>query len=91
MLFHQPLELHLRRQTGGELDQPVIEEREAPFDAVCHRHAVALARKNIARQKETALEILGLMQGMPAAKVLRQTACQLLRRIVAGKAGAQIG
>ena len=85
VLFLEPLQLCLRRKPASEFHHPMIEEREAALNPVCHRHPVALAGEDVARQEKTRFEELGLVERMPTAKVSREARRQVFGSIVTAK------
>ena len=64
----QRLHLQRRRQRDANCDDAWIEEREAAFDAVRHRNAVALRRQDVAGQQLRHLEVLRSGRRIPRAR-----------------------
>src|SRR5256885_17023059 len=69
----QPAQLAARGKRGRELKQPMVEVRDAGFDPVRHRHAIALRAEKIGREQRRHLEIGGPRQGRPGGEPDRKS------------------
>src|SRR5580658_687338 len=72
VLFIQHFHFQRDWQPGGKFDYPMVQEGEPAFDGVCHGHAVALRRQDVAGKQVLRLEVLGLAETVPGSVRLGQ-------------------
>ena len=85
-----PRSFILGGKRGGELHDPVVEERETPLDRVRHGYPVPLRGEDVTRQQVGRLEVLGPRQGVPAEEGGGQAGPQVLDRVVARQGIQQV-
>ena len=69
----------------------MVQEGEAALDGMRHCDAVALRRKDVARQERAGLQVLGARQRMPGGELSGQALAQVRERVVAVDARTQLG
>ena len=74
----------------GVREDAVVEEREAPLDAVRHRHAVALRGEQVVAEQRRQLQVGGALERAHAAEPLGQVVAQALQRVDAASGRARV-